>query len=42
MNQKIIGKYLLLKVVGKGEYGKVYLGKDQVTGKQYAIKEING
>ena len=36
--RKIIGKYQLLKILGKGEYGTVYYAVDQETKKEYAIK----
>ncbi len=36
-----LGKYELLKTLGKGGYSKVKLAKDTSTGLQYAIKLIN-
>jgi 5'-AMP-activated protein kinase catalytic alpha subunit len=35
-----IGKYNLLKLIGTGSFGKVYLGEHMDTGKRYAIKII--
>lgn len=44
MEQKIgktIGNYITEKVLGKGQFGVVYLAKSLKDGKDYAIKCIN-
>ena len=33
-----LGKYELLRTLGKGAFSKVKLGRDTTTGKYYAIK----
>lgn len=35
-----IEDFRLIKLIGKGTFGKVYLVQDQKTGKQYAMKSI--
>ncbi|KAJ1931138.1 hypothetical protein FBU59_006818, partial [Linderina macrospora] len=35
----IIGDYSIVKELGKGSYGTVYLVKHRTTGKEYAMKE---
>lgn len=37
---KLLGDYLLRKVIGKGRFGMVYLTKNIKTGKIYAAKQI--
>jgi len=37
---KTIGKYEILRLLGKGSMGEVYLGRDQVLGREVAIKVI--
>ena len=42
MKKKEIGKDIeLLNIIGKGSYGNVYLGRDNVTREYYAIKVIS-
>ena len=42
MNKKEIGKDIeLLNIIGKGSYGNVYLGRDNLTREYYAIKVIS-
>jgi serine/threonine protein kinase len=36
-----INKYLLLKLIGEGGFGKVYKAVDQENIKDYAIKKID-
>ena len=38
---KTIGNYVLIKPIGSGQYGNVYLGKNLKTDKIYAIKELS-
>lgn len=38
---KKIENYFLTKKIGKGSYGEVYLAKNQVDGKEYAVKCLN-
>eukprot|EP00954_Amorphochlora_amoebiformis_P016808 1315043-Amorphochlora_amoeboformis.AAC.1 len=35
-------KYEIVKKLGEGGFGKVYLTKDKATGKQYVVKQIDG
>ena len=42
MSKKDIGKNIeLLNIIGKGSYGNVYLGRDNLTREYYAIKVIS-
>lgn len=38
---KLVNNYLLLKKIGKGTWGKVFISTDIYTKKNYAIKKIN-
>ncbi len=40
MPRRSIGKYNLIKLLGKGTYGKVYMAKHPVTGEQLALKVL--
>jgi len=40
-HEKIVGNYRLLKQLGEGAFGSVYLAKDMRDGRMYAIKELN-
>jgi len=37
---KILNQYILQTLIGKGKYGKVYLGYDRLNKRQVAIKEL--
>lgn len=39
-NGKIVGDYLLTKVIGRGRFGMVYLAKHAKTGQVYAAKQL--
>lgn len=41
LNFKQIGKYLILKTLGEGSFGKVKLAQHVISGKQVALKMIN-
>lgn len=36
----ILGKYQVEKLLGKGNFGKVFLASDMKTGVKYAIKQM--
>ena len=38
---KSIDDYILIKPIGSGQYGNVYLGKNLKTDKVYAVKELS-
>jgi serine/threonine protein kinase len=40
--QKRLGKYKLIRMLGKGGFGKVFLGKHVDTGEEVAIKMLHG
>lgn len=35
---KKLGKYILIKEIGKGQFGTVYVAQSEEDGKQYAVK----
>lgn len=39
--KRTIEDFVILKELGMGAYGTVYLGKDKLTDKVYAIKSVN-
>ncbi len=39
--RKIIGKYIIVALLGKGQYGTVYLGKDRESKRMVAIKMVD-
>ena len=38
MNIKVNGKYILIKKLGSGAFGDIYLGKDSKNGEEVAVK----
>lgn len=38
---KIVENYILIEVIGKGEYGEVYLAKHTKSEEFFAIKMLN-
>ena len=38
---KKLGKYILIKEIGKGQFGTVYVAQSEEDQKQYAVKCVN-
>lgn len=39
--KQILDNYEILKQIGEGGYGKVFMAKEKITGQKYAIKYID-